>query len=139
MTTTNVVAGTYQFKYVVRYQSAATTTGIGLAADHTGTATYWVSSFWFVSTGGTAATGVADQIAATNAGQMVEGKSERAKGTSTSATAGVDTQNADMLAVMEGIMEVSTSGDLQLEFKSEVATSTVTLKAGTCLILTKLS
>ena len=139
MTTTNVVAGTYQFKYVVRYQSAATTTGIGLAADHTGTATYWVSSFWFVSTGGTASTGVADQIAATNTGQMVEGKSERVKGTSTSATAGVDTLNADMLAVMEGIMEVSTSGDLQLEFKSEIATSIVTLKAGTCLILTKLS
>jgi hypothetical protein len=139
MTTTGVGPGLYQFKYIVRYQSAATATGIGLAVDHTQASNYFVSSFWFVSTGGTAATGVADQVAATNAGQMVEGKSERVKGTVSSATAGVDTQNADMLAVMEGLINVSTSGDLILEFRSEVASSQVTIKSGTSLILTKMS
>ena len=138
MTTTGVGPGLYQFKYVVRYQSAATTTGIGLAVDHTQASNYFVSSFWFVSTGGTAATGVADQVSATTAGQMVEGKSERVKGTVTSTTTGVDTQNADMLAVMEGLIDVSTSGDLILEFRSEVAASQVTIKSGTSLILTKM-
>jgi len=139
MTTTGVGPGLYQFKYVVRYQSAATTTGIGLAVDHTQAANYFVSSFWFISTGGAAATGVADQVATTNAGQMAEGKSERVKGTVSSTTAGVDTINADMLAVMEGLIDVSTSGDLILEFRSEVAASQVTIKSGTSLILTKMS
>lgn len=139
MTTTGVGPGLYQFKYVVRYQSAATTTGIGLAVDHTQTTNYFVSSYWFISTGGAAATGVADQVAATNAGQMAEGKSERVKGTVSSATAGVDTQNADMLAVVEGLIDVTANGDLLLEFRSEVATSQVTIKSGTSLILTKMS
>ena len=139
MTTTGVGPGLYQFKYVIRYQSAATTTGIGIAVDHTQTANYFVSSFWFVSTGGTAATGVADQVSAVLAGQMVEGKSERVKGTVTTTTTGVDTANADMLAVVEGLIDVTASGDLILEFRSEVAASQVVIKSGTSLILTKMS
>ena len=90
-----------------------------------------------VSTGAAAATGVGDQVAAVVAGQMVEGKSERAKDTATTASAGVDTVNADMLVVLEGVVVVTVSGDLQLKHASETANSTQVM-ADTILELHKI-
>lgn len=139
MTTTGVGPGLYQFKYVIRYQSAATGNGIGIAVDHTQATNYFVSTLWHTTTGTTAATGVADQVVSTLTGQLVEGKSERVKGTVSSTTTGVDTANADMLSIMEGLIDISTSGDLILEFRSEAAGTNVVIKSGTSLILTKMS
>jgi hypothetical protein len=139
MTTTGVGAGTWAFKYMLRYQSAATTTGIGTAVNHSGTVSSFVSMSRFVSTGGAAATGIADQAAATNAGQLVEGKAERALNTMSSATAGVDTINADLLLVLEGIVVVTASGNLELKVRTEVAASAVTIKSGTLLDLRKIA
>lgn len=137
MSTTNVAVGTYQFKYMVRYQSAATTTGIAIAANFTGTVTTFESHWYHVTTGTTVATGVGDGEAATVVGQYVEGKSARAVNTITSASAGVDTANSDMLAVFEGILIAGSSGTLELRVASEVAASAITVKAGTSLVLTK--
>ena len=139
MTTTGVGAGTWAFKYMIRYQSAATTTGLSTAVNHTGTASAFVSQSRHITTGGAAATGVGDQVAATNAGQLMEGKAERALNTASSATAGVDTANADMLLVLEGIVVVTASGDLELKVATEVAASAITVKAGTLLDLRKVA
>jgi len=136
MTTTGVGAGTWSFKYKVRYQSSATGTGVALVVNHTGTTGAFVASWWMVSTGAAAATGVADQVSAIVTGQMVEGKSERVKNTASSASAGVDTINADMLAVIEGFIVVTVSGSLELRHASETANSTQVM-ADTLLELNK--
>lgn len=135
MTTTGVGAGLWRFRYTIRYQAAATTTGIGIAVNHTNTTTTFLTQSWFTSTGGAAATGVNDQVTAVNAGQMVEGKAERVKNTVSSATAGVDTANADCMLILEGMVRVSVSGSLELRAASEVAASAITVMADTTLEL----
>lgn len=137
MTTTGVGAGVWKYEYSVRYQSSATTTGIGLSINHTGTTGAFVSKWQFISTGAAAATGVADQVSAVNTGQMMEGKSERVKNTVSSSSAGVDTINVDMLAIVQGIIVVTVSGSLELKHNSETANSTQVMD-DTNLVLTKM-
>lgn len=137
MTTTGVGAGVWNFKYTIRYQSSATTTGVGFNVNHSGTTGAFVSNWTFVSTGTTATTGIADQVQAANAGTDVEGKAERAKNTTSSSSAGVDTLNADMLAIVEGLIVVTVSGSLELKHNSETANSTQVMD-DTHLILTKM-
>ena len=139
MTTTGLSSGLYDFKYLVRYQSAATTTGIGIGVNYTGTSGAFLLDWWHVTTGGAAATGVGDQVAATVAGQLVEGKSERVKDTVSTASAGVDTINADMLAIVEGLVEVTGAGNLELKVRTEIAGSAITVKAQSLLVLEKIA
>jgi len=142
MTTTGVGSGTWAFKYLIRYQSSVTTTGVFFSIDHGGTVSMMVYHMTFVSTGGAAATGVADQVSGTNAGQLVEGKSARTDNATVAgghtASAGVDTINADCLMVLEGIFTCSTSGSLILNHASETANSTQVM-AGTTLELRKVA
>lgn len=137
-TITGLAAGTYRVKGAVIFQAAATTTGIGITLNHTGTVSRFVSNWIHITTGGAAATGVSDQSAAVAAGQMVEGKAERAKDTRSSFTVGVDTQNADELAIIDSVMVVTVSGDLQLKIATEVSGSAVRLMAGSSLEVNKL-
>lgn len=137
MTTTSVGSGTWVFKYVIRYQSAATTTGVDFAINHTGTVTAFAWSSWFPTTGGTAATGAADQVQS-NTANMVEGKAQRTLDAKGGATLSVDTANADMLYIIEGYMIVTANGDLELKHASEVAASSQVM-AGTSLELKKMS
>lgn len=139
MTITGVGVGTWRVKGTLIYQTAATTTGIGIVLDHTGTLTRFVSNRIFISTGGAAATGIADQAAAVAAGQLVEGKAERVKATLSSFTVGVDTANADQLEILDAVLIVSVSGDLTLRIASEVAASAVRLMAGSILELSKVA
>ena len=61
----------------------------------------------------------------------------RAKGTAgRGTTLSVDTINADMMMVIEGLMIVTVAGDLQLYHGSENAVAT-TIKTGSSLVLTK--
>lgn len=134
----SVAAGTYLIKYWVCFRSAATTTGIQMYLNFTGTTTRLVSTWYTLTTGGTAATGIADQ-ATTATAQMMEGKGQRASGVASGTIQGVDTANADQFAVIEGIMVVTASGMLQLMFSSEVGGSGVTIMTGTTLTLTKVA
>jgi hypothetical protein len=136
MTTTGVGAGTWQFKYCVIYQAAATTTGVDFAVNHTGTVTKMVVSSWFTTSGGTAANALADQQLV-NAASLAEGKSSRTINTKMGSTLGVDTANSDCLIVIEGIIVISASGSLELRHASELAASTQVM-AETCLELTKI-
>lgn len=133
MTMTGLGAGIYRVKGVLIWKSALTTTGIGITLNHTGTLTQFVSTWWTTTTGGAAATGVADQVTAVAAGQLIEGKSERVKDTRSSFNVGTDTNLGAQLSVIEALMIVSVTGQLELKIASEIAASAVTLMAGSTL------
>lgn len=137
MTLTGLGAGTYRVKGTLIWKTAATATGIGIVLNHTGTLTQFVSTWWTTTTGGAAATGVADQVTIVNGGQMVEGKSERVKDTVSSFLAGTDTAGGTQLSILEAVLIVSVSGDLQLKIATEVAASAATLLAGSSIEVNK--
>lgn len=132
--------GQYLVKYWVCYRAAATTTGIQMYLTHTGTTTRCAAT-WYTLSGGAATpvgtvNGLADQATGTTA-QPLEGKGQRASGTASGTTQGVDTANADQFAVLEGIVIVTVSGTLNLMFNTEVASSAVTMMEGTSVTITR--
>jgi len=137
MTTSALASGIYQFKYNVNYRTSATTEGVDFGINFSGTAGWMVASSWFPSTGGTAATGLADQTGSSTA-NLVEGKSARALNTKFGTTLGVDTANSDCLMIIEGLIEVTGTGNLILQFCGETGTNITTLRPGTNLELTKI-
>lgn len=139
MTTTGVGVGTWKFEYTLLYQSAATTTGIRIAINHTGTVTTFQMHSDFVSTGGTAATGISDGIATGATTGLHEGHAERVINTTSKATVGVATAAANQLLVVRGLIVVSAGGDLQFKLGTEVAASAVKLMAESTLELVKVS
>jgi hypothetical protein len=138
LTEAGLAAGTYVFKVWIAYQAAATTTGLEMFANFTGTVSRFISTWYSLTTGGAAATGVLDQ-ATTLTAQMMEGKGQRAKDVASGPTQGVDTANADQFAVIEGLFIATGSGDFQVKFRSEVAASAVTIMPGTTLELRKVA
>ncbi len=138
ITTTGVGIGTWKFEYSLIFQTVATTTGIKIANNHTGTVTTYIMHSDFLSTGGAAATGVNDAIAAVATAGLHEGMGERVINTSSKATVGVATANANQFIVVRGIIVVSVTGSLEFKLGTEVATSGVKLMADSCLELTKI-
>lgn len=135
---TGLTAGTYLLKYWICYQAAATTTGIEFKLNYTGSLSRLVATWYTLTTGGAATTGIADQ-ATTLTAQMMEGKGQRANNVASGPMQGVDTANADQFAVMEGILVATGNGSLQLLFNSEVAASAVTMMPGSTLTLQKVA
>lgn len=134
---TTTGTGTFIFRYYVRYQSSVTTTGVKFDVNHSGTVTSFVWQQRMVDVSATASTNAADQDQIIAAGGVMSAMASRAKGTAgRGTTLSVDTANADMLIIIEGLMVCTVSGDLQLYHGSETAAST-TVKAGTSLILTR--
>jgi hypothetical protein len=123
MTTTGVGVGLWRFRYNVIYQAAATTTGVNFAVNHTGTNGRFVMTTAYVTSGGTAATAVALQQGTATA-NLMEGKSTRTKNTAVGTTLGVDVANSDMHYTIEGVIEVTATGSLELKHASELAAST---------------
>jgi hypothetical protein len=140
MTITGVGVGRYHFKCELVYQTTATTTGIGLAVNHTGTTTQWVVEHRHAGTGATAATHAASQEGNTAAGNVYEAQGERTKnqliGT---VTVSVDAANTDMISTIEGFFVVSVSGDLQIKLQAELASLVCRAMQGSFLELKKLS
>lgn len=139
MTTTGLGVGLWLVRYYLLYQAAVATTGIGFGVNHTGTATLKAAKWHHTTTGGAAATGVGDDVAATVAGQLEEGKHGLTMNAVIgSASAGVATINATILAELIAIVDVTVSGNLELKIASEVAGSAVRIMAGSALVLTKI-
>lgn len=138
MTTTGVGIGTWKFEYFLLFQTAATTTGIRIAINHTGTAPTFQMHSDFLSTGGAAATGIADGIAAGATAGLHEGHAERALNATSKATVGVATANANQFLVVRGILVVTVAGDLEFKLGTEVAGSAARLMADSVLELTKI-
>jgi len=136
--TTTTGVGTFKFQYMLRYQTAATTTGTKVSVNHTGTVAFFVYNLLMVDTSATAATGTADQDMIPTTGGVYAGWASRAKSTDGKMiNVGVDSANADMLAIVDGLCQVTVDGSLALWWGSEAAASAATLKAGSSLILEK--
>ena len=93
---------------------------------------------WFPSAGVTAATGAVDQEINATTGNVWAYHGTRVKNTTLGPQTGVDTANANIMIVVEGICVVTVSGTLELYHASEEA-NTSTVMADSSLILTKTS
>lgn len=134
--------GTYTFTFSLLCQSGTATTGLGLGINFTGTATRQAAAMRFVSTAAatitvtTATTGVVDDVANSNTGQSVEGYATRTFSTTSPnmVFAGVATISVDCLVIIEGVIVVTATGDLELWHSSETAVAT-TVKAGSSVVV----
>jgi hypothetical protein len=138
MTTSSLPAGIYSYRYDIISQSAATTTAQKFSVDATGTVTHHLYHLFFPSAGVTAATGVADQEVNATTGAVWAHESTRVDNTTLGPMTDVDTANADVHFVIEGMLETSTSGNLLLGHASEVAAAS-TVQSGTTLQLWRFS
>jgi hypothetical protein len=135
----SVQPGTYFLQYVLRCQSATTTVGVKLGINFTGTAASPVLTVRYGSTGTTAATGVADDVANVLTGSLVESRASQTY-TTTAPDLGPNTgfgaTNSNVLFIVEGSLIVTAAGDIEIWHGSETGTST-TVKAGSMGILTR--
>jgi len=115
----NVTSGTYYyFKFLIQYQSSASTTGLKLTITYPAVTT----SAAVATINGLAADGNSHDFtgAITSSGDVV---------TSTAVVA----QNVTYIAILEGTMLPSASGAVQLQWSPETANA-ATIKAGTMLM-----
>lgn len=133
-------AGTYNFRYVVRFQAGATSTGVKFSVNHTGTVTHFMAWMRYVDATAAAATAAASQAANLATGSVMGAFSSRAK----SALAGmgptisIDAANADSMIIIEGTCKVSVTGTFELYHASEVAAAS-TVMAGSNLVLERVA
>ena len=138
LTTNTLQAGTYWFRYDIIAQSGATTTAHKFRVNFSGTVTRILWHLFFPSQGVTAATGVVDQAVNTTTGNVWAHESSRSNNATLGPMTDVDTINADVHYVIEGILVCSTSGNLALGHASEVAASSQVM-AGTMLYLKRVA
>lgn len=123
--------GVYNIKEWMLLRSAATGTGIGIHLNASGGTVSHIAATWYsLTTGTTATTGVMDQASVAATFQTMEGRAQRVNNTSGGTFGGVDTANADQFAVLEGIVIVTATTTLQTMLASEVASSAVTILTG---------
>lgn len=130
-------SGTYAFRYVIRYQAGATTTGVRFSVNFSGTVTSFLAQRTWVASINTTSSDAPTQTMVAALGGVQSAFNARAKSTAGwGTTLSVDSANADMLEIIEGSMVVTVAGDLELWHGSEVAAAS-TVKAGTMLITHK--
>jgi len=140
MSITGVGVGRYHFKCQLIYQTTATTTGIGVAVNHTGTLTQFLAEHRLATTGATAATHAATEASVAAGGAIYDAQGQRTKNTLIGAvTPSVDAANTDMMSTIEGFFVVSVSGDLQIKLQAELAGLVCRAMQGSFLELKKLS
>ena len=134
--------GTYQFTYYIRYSCAAVTTGVRFSVNTTATTTFFIANMRWVDAGSVASTtNVAPtQAGVAAAGNVMAGFSARTKSTTGwGVTASVDVANGDMLMIIEGTLQTTTAGNLELWHGSEVAAAASTVKAGSSVMTMKVA
>ena len=146
MTITGVGVGRWYFRCQLVFQTTATTTGIGLAVNHTGTLTQfqvvnkWVDTLATATTGGVRRGGAGAGTGGVVAGNVYGSHAGSDLNTLIGAVnIDVQTANADHLMIIEGFMVVSVSGDLQIKLEAELAALVVRAMQGSYLELVKLS
>ena len=132
--------GTWNFKYNLILQSATTTVGLLLGVNYTGTATRFMAWLKWPDVGVLAATGQMDDASAIATGAIVAYSNTRTESTTApnmnTGTAGVITVDQDHFVILDGIIVVSDTGDLELWHGSETATAT-RVEAGSTLEVIK--
>jgi len=127
----SLAPGVYNIKVWMLLQAAATTTGVGIHLNASGgTVTHIAATWYSLTTGTTATSGVMDQASVAATFQTMEGRAQRANNTSGGTFGGVDAANADQFAVLEGIVVVTATTTLQTMLASEVASSAVKMLTG---------
>src|SRR5262245_9164115 len=128
--------GTWLFEYFVRYQSGTAGTGIKWSVNHTGTVSWMVYNAHLVSANTGTADAAADQDVLLTTGGLYNTWAARAKSAAaTMISASVDTVNVDMFLKIEGIMQVTAGGNIELYHASETAVQT-SIMLGSALRLT---
>lgn len=134
----SVGPGIYVAEYFVRYQSAATTTGVMFGLNHTGTATVAATCRIPTNSTTTIVGAIHDQVTTTSP-TMMGSLAVRAFST-TAPNIGpwpdIDTLNADMQVYVFANLVVTVSGNLAFWHASEVAAAS-TVKLGSMVRLTK--
>jgi len=127
--------GTFIFRCYVVYRSTALGTGVKLSMDYTGTVTKFVYNEMFPGTSALASDAAPNQAAAGGTATIMNAFSARAKSQAgIGTTVSVDTADADMLTIIEGLMVVTVAGSLDLWHGSEGAVQTTVL-AGSSMVL----
>ena len=129
--------GTFQFKYMIRYQSTVSTTGVKFAVNHSGTVTAFVANHHWAQSLSTAASFAADQLVDTTVG-LYSVHAVRSKNVTTGPSQSVDTAGADMLWVIEGMFVCTVDGNLELYTGAEVA-AVATVMSDSSLVLVKVA
>ncbi len=135
-----LTAGTYTFQYYVIYQSNQLTNGIRLAVNYSGTNGAFVWWWRWADVLATASSSAPDQDQIITAGAVQGSFASRAKSSTTRGTTlSVDTINADMLTIIEGVFIATGAGNLELWHGSEVATAlyTTSVMPGSSVVVTK--
>ena len=130
-----LVAGTYLARWTLMVQSAATTTSFSFGVNYTGTVTRMVNMAQFPSAGVTAATGTMINVANATTGQVLAYANSTTESTTTpnlGPWVGVTNTSTNHRILVESLVVVSDSGDLELYGASEVGTSTITVTTGSC-------
>lgn len=138
----SLVAGTYLAQWTLFVASAATTTSFKFGVNYTGTVTRMMNMAQFPSAGVTAATGTMHDAANATTGQVLA----YANSTTETTTApnlgpwvGVTNANNFHRIMVETLVVVSDSGDLEIWAGSEVGSSTITVKTGSCGVLIRMA
>ena len=146
MEMTGVGVGRYYFRCQLVFQTTATTTGIGVAVNHTGTLTQfnvvnkWVDTLATATTGGVVTSGAGAGTGGVAAGNVYGSHAGRALDTLIGAVnVTVQTVNTDHLMIIEGFFVVSVTGSLQIKLEAELATLVCRAMQGSFLELKKLS
>jgi len=135
-----LAAGTYTFRYDIIYRSNQATEGVRYAVNYTGTNGAFVWNWRWADLAATASTAVPDQDDVDAAGNVLGNFQSRAKSTTTrGVTLSVDTINADMYIVIEGVFVATGAGDLELWTANETTTAgyTVSTMIGTSVMIHK--
>ncbi len=129
--------GTFVFEYFIRYRSDTLASGISFCVNHTGTVTSFVVNARWQEATTLASTGAADQAHATFG--MLGAGAARAKSTSTllGTTTAVDTQNADMLLIVEGIGVCTVDGNIEFYISPETSAGGATVMEDSTLTILK--
>ena len=111
----------YKFEFWFLFQTAATTTGIGIGFVSPPATTYcgWIPQITIAAAG-------TDQLWTANAGNL----------TTVLVSPSVQTANSNFVGYVAGFFQPSANGTLQLGFRSEVSGSSVTVAAGSGGLLT---
>lgn len=130
--------GIYVAEYFIVYQSAASTTGVKFAVNHTGTVTSFTATLQIATTGTSAVSAVHDQVTTTTPTIMgaLAVRSMATTAPNLGPWTDVDTLAADMQVYIYCNLVVTVVGNLALWHASEV-TANSTVKAGSLVRLTK--
>lgn len=138
----SLAAGTYYVRWILAMQSAATTTSPKFGVNYSGTATLFMAHARYPSAGVSAATGQIEGSVNATTGQVwayAASVTETTTAPNLGPWTGVVTAGENCMLNVEALVVVSDTGDLELWAGSEVASSQITIKAGSCGILMRMN